>query len=53
MRADHPSSLNRCVGARVFSYVIVVELDPPLVVPVQAIWQRHTVSEVRDVLING
>jgi hypothetical protein len=32
--------------------VAVVELDPALLVPVQAIWQRHTVSEVRDVLIN-
>jgi hypothetical protein len=32
--------------------VTVLELDPPLLVPVQAIWQRHTVSEVRDALIN-
>jgi DNA-binding transcriptional LysR family regulator len=32
--------------------VTVLELDPPLFVPVQAIWQRHTVSEVRDALIN-
>jgi hypothetical protein len=31
--------------------VTVLELDPPLLVPVQAIWQRHTVSEVRDALI--
>jgi LysR substrate binding domain len=32
--------------------VTVLELDPPLFVPVQAIWLRHTVSDVRDALIN-
>jgi hypothetical protein len=33
--------------------VIVLELDPQLFVPVQAIWQRHTVSDVRDALITS
>lgn len=31
--------------------VQVVELEPSLLVPVQALWQRHTVSAVRDVLL--
>ncbi len=31
--------------------VRVVELEPPLLVPVQALWQRHTVSDIRDVLL--
>lgn len=39
-------------GTAMGGRVTVLELDPPLLVPVQAIWQRHTVSEVRDVLIN-
>ncbi|QLL07643.1 LysR family transcriptional regulator [Mycobacterium vicinigordonae] len=33
--------------------VKVIELEPPLMMPVQAIWQRHTVSAVRDALVNG
>lgn len=30
----------------------VVELEPALLVPVQALWQRHTVSAVRDALLD-
>lgn len=33
--------------------VSVIDLEPTLLVPVQAIWQRHTVSAVRDVLLGG
>lgn len=33
--------------------VSVVDLEPALLAPVQAIWQRHTVSAVREVLISG
>lgn len=32
--------------------VRVIELRPPLLVPVQALWQRHTVSAVREVLLS-
>lgn len=28
--------------------VRVIDVDPPLLMPVQALWQRHTLSEVRD-----
>jgi DNA-binding transcriptional LysR family regulator len=31
--------------------VVVVDLEPALQVPVQALWQRHTSSAVRDVLV--
>jgi DNA-binding transcriptional LysR family regulator len=31
--------------------VRIVELEPRLLVPVQALWQRHTVSDVRDALL--
>lgn len=33
--------------------VRVVDVDPPLLVPAQALWQRHTLSEVRDRLLSG
>lgn len=33
--------------------VLVIDLEPPLLVPVQAQWQRHTVSPVRGVLVNS
>jgi DNA-binding transcriptional LysR family regulator len=33
--------------------VVVIDLTPPLLVPVQAMWQRHTVSEVRDTLVRA
>lgn len=32
--------------------VKVIDLRPPLLVPVQALWQRHTVSAVRDTLLS-
>ncbi|MEV0671988.1 LysR family transcriptional regulator [Mycobacterium sp. NPDC050441] len=32
--------------------VVVTELDPPLLVGAQAMWQRHTSSAVRDVLLS-
>ncbi|MDR3662550.1 MAG: LysR family transcriptional regulator [Mycobacterium sp.] len=31
--------------------VTVVDLQPPLLVPVQAMWQRHTRSPIRDLLL--
>ena len=31
--------------------VVVTELEPPLLVGAQAMWQRHTASAVRDVLL--
>ncbi|UXA16311.1 LysR family transcriptional regulator [Mycobacterium sp. SMC-4] len=31
--------------------VQVIDLRPPLLVPVQALWQRHTASAVREVLL--
>ena len=31
--------------------VTVVDLRPPLLVPVQAMWQRHTRSPIRDLLL--
>jgi uncharacterized membrane protein len=33
--------------------VVVIDLNPPLLVPVQALWQRHTISEIRDTLIRA
>jgi DNA-binding transcriptional LysR family regulator len=32
--------------------VVVTELEPPLLVGAQAVWQRHTGSAVRDVLLS-
>lgn len=40
-------------GTTMDGRVTVIDLDPPLLVPVQAIWQRHTVSAVRDVLVSS
>lgn len=31
--------------------VVVIELEPPLLVGAQAMWQRHTTSAIRDVLL--
>jgi DNA-binding transcriptional LysR family regulator len=31
--------------------VAVIDLDPPLLVPIQALWQRHTASAVRDAIL--
>ena len=31
--------------------VVVVDLQPPLLVPVQALWQRHTISAIRDAVL--
>ncbi|MDV3128037.1 LysR family transcriptional regulator [Mycobacterium sp. 21AC1] len=31
--------------------VTVVDVRPPLVVPVQALWQRHTASAIRDLIL--
>lgn len=31
--------------------VRILDLEPPLMVPAQAVWQRHTVSAVRDALL--
>lgn len=33
--------------------VQVVDLTPPLLVPVQALWQRHTLSAIRDRILEG
>lgn len=33
--------------------VMVIDLTPPLLVPVQAMWQRHTISDIRDTLIQA
>lgn len=33
--------------------VNVVDLEPVLLAPVQAIWQRHTVSEIRDMVVGA
>ena len=33
--------------------VSVVDLDPPLQVGIQALWQRHTASAVRDAILAG
>jgi DNA-binding transcriptional LysR family regulator len=33
--------------------VVVVDLDPPHMVPAQALWQRHTVSPVRELIVNA
>jgi hypothetical protein len=33
--------------------VVLVELEPSLLVPVQALWQCHTVSPVRDLILTG
>ncbi|WKG01411.1 LysR substrate-binding domain-containing protein [Mycolicibacterium sp. HK-90] len=38
-------------GAAMGGRVVVTELEPPLLVGVQAIWQRHTSSAVRDTLL--
>lgn len=39
-------------GPKMDGRVMVVDLEPALLVPVQALWQRHTVSEIRDLLLN-
>lgn len=39
-------------GSAMQGRITVVDLEPPLLMPVQAIWQRHTVSAVRDALLN-
>lgn len=39
------------VGTALNGRVSVVDLEPALLVPVQAFWQRHTVSAIRDVLL--
>ncbi|MUL45606.1 LysR family transcriptional regulator [Mycobacterium sp. CBMA293] len=38
-------------GAVMDGRVTVVDLQPPLLVPVQAMWQRHTRSPIRDLLL--
>ena len=38
-------------GPAMTERVAVVDLDPPLLVPVQVLWQRHTASAVRDVIL--
>lgn len=40
-------------GTAMSGRVRVIDLEPSLLVPVQAVWQRHTVSPVRDVLLTG
>jgi len=40
-------------GPAMSGRVLVIELTPPLLVPVQAMWQLHTVSEIRDTLIRA
>jgi hypothetical protein len=39
------------VGPVMSGRVTVVDLRPPLLVPVQAMWQRHTRSPIRDLLL--
>ncbi len=39
------------VGPVMDGRVTVVDLQPPLLVPVQAMWQRHTSSPIRDLLL--
>ncbi|MEZ0054327.1 DNA-binding transcriptional LysR family regulator [Mycobacterium sp. MAA66] len=38
-------------GAAMGGRVTVIDLRPPLLVPVQAMWQRHTQSSIRDLLL--
>lgn len=38
-------------GSAVGGRVSIVDLRPPLLVPVQAMWQRHTQSPIRDLLL--
>lgn len=38
-------------GAAMGGRIKVVDLEPALVVPVQAVWQRHTVSAIRETLL--
>lgn len=40
-------------GPAVGGRVVVVELEPTLQMPVQALWQRHTVSEIRDAVLGN
>lgn len=39
-------------GAAMDGRVVITELEPPLLVGAQAMWQRHTGSAVRDVLLS-
>ncbi|MGX9671517.1 LysR family transcriptional regulator [Mycobacterium sp. HM-7] len=39
------------VGPVMGGRVTVVDLQPPLLLPVQAMWQRHTRSPIRDLLL--
>lgn len=38
-------------GTALGGRVVVVDLEPPLLVPVQALWQRHTASAIRDAIL--
>ncbi|ART69392.1 LysR family transcriptional regulator [Mycobacterium dioxanotrophicus] len=38
-------------GPAIAGRVAVIDLDPPLLVPIQALWQRHTASAVRDAIL--
>jgi hypothetical protein len=38
-------------GVAMGGRVRVIDLEPMLMVPVQAVWQRHTVSAVRDAVL--
>lgn len=40
-----------CAGPAMAGRVTVVNLQPTLLVPVQAMWQRHTGSPIRDLLL--
>ncbi|MBX7449041.1 hypothetical protein GR927_13675 [Mycolicibacterium sp. 3033] len=39
------------VGGAIGGRVRIVDLEPALMVPVQALWQQHTISAVRDTLL--
>lgn len=40
-------------GSAMEGRVTLLELHPPLLVPVQALWQRHTLSAVRDMIVSS
>lgn len=40
-------------GPAVGGRITVVELEPPLLLPVQALWQLHTVCEIRDAVVGN
>ena len=52
-RQDWHAFVTAPAGPALDGTVTVVDLDEPLLVPLQALWQPHTSSAVRDLILRG